>query len=111
MYTEITMRAFCTSLMAMLVVVALFWGNCYSCPQMMLSSANHGCCHRTNAPKTECRSQSLRDFVKAEKAAPVPVLPVAAVIPAPLVVVATAVAEAAPRPVILSPTEAVPLRI
>ena len=77
------MRAFYTSLMAVLVVVALFWGNCYSCPQLLLAAAQHGCCHRSKAPKSECSTQSLQSFVKAEKDAPVSIAPVAVAAIAP----------------------------
>ena len=61
--------------MAALVTVALFWGNCLSCPQVMLSlqknKASHDCCKRgqKTAPKS-CASQGLQHFVKAEAAAP-----------------------------------------
>jgi hypothetical protein len=69
--------------MAVLIVVALFWGNCFSCPQVLLA-AQHGCCHRNKAPKTECTSQGLQNFVKAEKASPDAVAPtVAAIIEPP----------------------------
>ncbi len=78
------MRTVCTSVMAVLVVVALFWGNCFSCPQVLLSSAQHGCCHRTKAHKTDCNNQGLQNFVKAEKAAPVSSLPVTTALAAPL---------------------------
>jgi hypothetical protein len=60
--------------MATLIVAALFFGNCLSCPQMLLAMAGqhpgHGCCHHP-APKIDCHSQSLSHFVKAQgQAAP-----------------------------------------
>ena len=71
------MRAFCNSLMAALVVVALFWGNCFSCPQMLLQAMQkqaHSCCHKktqTPAPaKVDCQSQGLQTFLKADQGAP-----------------------------------------
>jgi hypothetical protein len=64
------MRAFSSSIMAALVVVALFWGNCFSCPQMFFSqkaTKSHGCCKRTQQPAPEaCSTQSIHHFVKAE---------------------------------------------
>jgi hypothetical protein len=60
--------------MAALVVVALFWGNCLSCPEMILAAAArqpaHSCCHRTKPACTDCHSQGLRHFVKADPQAP-----------------------------------------
>ena len=32
------MRALANSLLAVLVLVALFWGNCFSCPQLLIAS-------------------------------------------------------------------------
>jgi hypothetical protein len=67
--------------MAALVVVALFWGNCFSCPQMWLAAtahqAPHSCCHHKQTAKVECQSQALRHFVKAEPAGQAPALAVA----------------------------------
>jgi len=64
------MGAVFNSLMAALVVVALFWGNCYSCPQILLAAQKHHCCPHGKADPGECKTQGLRHFVKAEKAAP-----------------------------------------
>jgi hypothetical protein len=54
--------------MAALIVVALFWGNCLSCPQMLLAVAAHqpahNCCHRTKSAGTSCQSQGLQHFLK-----------------------------------------------
>jgi hypothetical protein len=68
------MRAVSSSMMAALVMVALFWGNCLSCPQVLLSlqkhKASHDCCKRGQKPVAKtCSSQGLQHFVKAEPAA------------------------------------------
>jgi len=78
------MRALGTSLMALLIVAALFWGNCFSCPQLLLASS-HGCCHHSKAPKDDCKTQDLRSFVKAEKSAPVAIVTQTALSIVPLV--------------------------
>jgi hypothetical protein len=67
---DFEMRTFSTSIMALLIIAALFWGNCYSCPQLLLAAQKHGCCPRTRSAKTECQTQGLKNFVKAEKSAP-----------------------------------------
>src|SRR5262249_23613020 len=36
-YNRASMRTLSSSIMAALVVVALFWGNCFSCPQALLA--------------------------------------------------------------------------
>jgi len=63
------MQRVCSSLMAALIVVALFWGNCLSCPQMLLAAAAHqpahSCCHPTKSAGTTCQSQGLQHFLKA----------------------------------------------
>ena len=105
------MRAFYTSVMALLVVAALFWGNCYSCPQVLLAAASHGCCHRSKVPKTDCQTQGLRNFVKAEKAAPVSGMPVVVAGIAPPVQAEAANLASVPLPAVFSPTLAIPLRI
>ena len=62
------MRAVFNSLMAALVVVALFWGNCFSCPQVLLAAQKHSCCPHGKADPSQCKTQGLRNFVEAEKA-------------------------------------------
>ena len=69
-YNKTSMRAFSTSIMALLVVAALFWGNCFSCPQLLLAAQKHGCCPHTKRTTSECQTQGLKNFVKAEKSAP-----------------------------------------
>ena len=74
------MRAFSTAAMAALVIVALFWGNCLSCPQVLNA---HTCCHKSKAP-AKCDTQSLQHFVKTDSTAPAPVLEAAAAVEAPV---------------------------
>jgi hypothetical protein len=74
------MRAALNSIMAVVIVAALFWGNCYSCPQMLLAQQRHGCCPHGKTTRSECQTQVLKTFVKAEKgseAGPAVVVPVA----------------------------------
>ena len=86
------MRTVSNSMMAALVVAALFWGNCFSCPQVLLALKTHqpahGCCHRTKQTSTGCNTQSLQHFVKADPATPAPALPVVASVAEPAPVVA-----------------------
>lgn len=64
--------------MTALMVVALFWGNCLSCPQLLTEASAHNCCHHKNhqpAAKVDCQSQSLQHFVQTDKSeAPAPAL-------------------------------------
>jgi hypothetical protein len=97
--------------MPVLALAALLWGNCLSCPRMMLARASqrssHGCCkHPKSFQCTDCQ-QHLRQFVVGQSDAPVPVLPVtAAVRPSPVPL--PALAEA-PVPVELAASP--PLRL
>jgi hypothetical protein len=59
------MRAVSTSFLAALIVAALFWGNCLTCPQAISASA-HSCCPHGKKAGSECRTQVMRQFVKAE---------------------------------------------
>ncbi len=67
MYYSIKMRAAFNSLMVALVVTALFWGNCFSCPQILLAAQKHHCCPHGKTGSSECKTQGLRNFVKAEQ--------------------------------------------
>jgi hypothetical protein len=55
---------------AVLAVIALFFGNCLTCPQM---AASHNCCHGNqrchhNQPVTQvCQAPALNHFVKVDK--------------------------------------------
>lgn len=70
------MRQASNFLMAMLIVAALFFGNCLSCPQVMMGLASHqpghGCCHHRSA-RIDCHSQALSHFVKAQNGNAAPV--------------------------------------
>lgn len=77
------MRTISSTFMAALMVAALFWGNCLSCPQMLLSLTTHqpahSCCHKTKSPPTNCSTQDLRNFAKADAAgAAAPTAPIVA---------------------------------
>jgi hypothetical protein len=112
MYYESEMRALCNSLMAVLVVVALFWGNCFSCPQILLAAQRHHCCPHSKSGANDCQTQGLRNFVKAEKATQS--LPVAATVsitairPATTSLIATLIVPAPPE---YTPPDSLPLRI
>ena len=76
------MRTFCNSLLAALIIAALFWGNCFSCPQILLA-AKHSCCHKNKQPSAGCQTQVLKQFVKAETHTPAPPI-VAGILPVPM---------------------------
>jgi hypothetical protein len=71
-------------MMAALVVVALFWGNCFSCPQVILAFRTHhdghGCCHKTKTAAPGCESQSLQNFVKSDPGVHAPVFELAGIV-------------------------------
>ena len=97
------MRRVSSSLMAALIVAALFWGNCLSCPQMLLTAAHqpaHSCCHRTKSTATSCQSQGLQHFLKA---APEMQTPAVAVV----VAMAPAIAVSQPQGALVAPVEVV----
>jgi hypothetical protein len=75
------MRTCSTSLMVLLVVAALFFGNCFSCPQMLLGSQSrqpqHNCCPRPQPVSASCQAQGMQHFVKADSGAQPVILPVA----------------------------------
>ena len=70
------MRQFSIPFMAALVIAALFLGNCFTCPQLLLAFGAHGCCHHSKPIKAECQSQGLKNFVKADSGTHVPSLAV-----------------------------------
>jgi hypothetical protein len=81
------MRAVSNSFLAALVVVALFWGNCFSCPQLLLALAQqtpaHACCHHQKTSAPHCETQSLSSFVQAaDTHVPAPVPAALAPVPA-----------------------------
>ena len=106
------MRAFLNSLMAVLVVTALFWGNCFSCPQILLAAQKHGCCPHGKADQKECKTQGLRNFVKADPVVKVVPVVVQAAVPAALVPAGYWVAIRPTPPIqVFSPPDLLPLRI
>jgi hypothetical protein len=106
------MRAAFNSLMVALVVVALFWGNCFSCPQILLAAQRHHCCPHGKADPNECRTQGLRNFVKAEKATQIaPAAVVTAAIEAPLATTSLSATPVPPAPPEYTPPDVLPLRI
>jgi hypothetical protein len=111
-YHKIEMRAVFNSLMSALVVVALFWGNCFSCPQILLAAQKHHCCPHGKSDPSECKTQGLRNFVKADKATPTVPAPVATVTIAPPPTTprlsTTLVVPASPE---YTPPDLLPLRI
>jgi hypothetical protein len=74
------MRTFSTSLMVLLVVAALFFGNCFSCPQMLLAwqshQPRHNCCPGPQPASASCQTQGMQHFVKAGSAAQPIIVPV-----------------------------------
>jgi hypothetical protein len=111
-YNQTEMRAVFNSLMVALVVVALFWGNCFSCPQILLAAQRHSCCPHGKADPKECQTQGLRNFVKAEKAAQtVPAVTAVAAIAAPLGTASLSATLVLPAPPEYTPPDVLPLRI
>lgn len=80
------MRVISSSIRAALIIAALFLGNCFTCPQALIAQT-HRCCHKNKQGSTTCRTQALRQFVKADPAphgAPsMAVVPVETVAPVP----------------------------
>lgn len=96
--------------MAALIIAALFWGNCFSCPQLLLAAQKHGCCPHTKSSKTECQTQGLKTFVKSEKS--IPAIQIAtAVIEAPAQASEFDIPLLAPRITDHGHTDNLPLRI
>ena len=89
-------------MMAALIVVALFWGNCLSCPQMLLAAAAHqpahNCCHKTKSAGTSCQSQGLQLFLKAGPEVRTPAVAVVAAL-------APAIAVSLPQGALVAPVE------
>ncbi|HJT86275.1 MAG TPA: hypothetical protein VJ732_00430 [Bryobacteraceae bacterium] len=81
------MRALSSAVMAIVVTIALFWGNCFSCPQLLLAlhehQPAHQCCHKTSTTPAGCQLQVLGHFVKADIGAHAPPVAVLARVPAP----------------------------
>jgi hypothetical protein len=107
------MRAAFNSLMVALVVVALFWGNCFSCPQILLAAQKHHCCPHGKSDHGECKTQGLRNFVKAESTTHiVPAVTTVAVMAAPLLpAMSLSATLVIPAPLEYTPPDVLPLRI
>jgi|SRR5579871_1127397 len=101
------MRVFSNSIMAVLIVAALFWGNCFSCPQMLAAQA-HQCCHHTKTPKAACQQQNLKSFVKAGTTSSAAPAASRILETPPLVVTASA---ASPKPVTVESDPPAPLSL
>jgi len=95
------MRIFSSTVMAVLMIAVLFWGNCFSCPQLLLAQPAHPCCPHTKSPAKDCNSKSLQHFVKADSGDhALPAAVIGAVVPNTAAQFATETSE----PVTLSPT-------
>src|ERR1051326_1837589 len=74
------MRTIASSIMATLVITALFWGNCFSCPQLLLGlrahQPSHGCCHKTKQASSNCDTRALQHFVKSDPGSHAPAVAV-----------------------------------
>lgn len=107
------MRTISSSILAALVVVALFWGNCFSCPQTLLAlklhQPSHGCCHRSKQAPQTCQTQVLRHFVKDSQKTVVPSVRVTAqpAVPSQVVVISR---EFAPLPAVHTPPDLLALQ-
>lgn len=96
--------------MALLIIAALFWGNCFSCPQLLLAAQKHGCCPHSKSGKTECQTQGVKNFIEVEKSTPAVITTAALVdLPAP----ASEFAMPLPAPSLSdhAPPDILPLRI
>jgi hypothetical protein len=94
-----------------LVVTALFWGNCFSCPQILLAAQRHHCCPHGKADPTECKTQGLRNFVKAEQPAQIAPPAVVAAVQPRMAAMPLSAQTTAPVPAIYTPPDLLSLRI
>jgi hypothetical protein len=98
--------------MAALVVLALFSGNCFSCPQILLAAHTHSCCPHGKADPGECKTQALRSFVKAEQSAPIAPAPVVrAAVQAELAALPLIAPVVVSAPALYTAPDSLPLRI
>jgi len=74
------MRKFAILAMVLLAAAALFWGNCLTCPQMLLASHQpaHPCCPNPHPGSVHCTTHEMQHFVKADAGAPAPTVPTVA---------------------------------
>ena len=112
MYDGIKMRAVLNSLMAALVVTALFLGNCFSCPQVLLAAQRHHCCPHSKSAPSECKTQGLSNFVKAEQTIQsAPAIVIHQVVAVRLAPECLSAMLAVPAPSLYTPPDFLPLRI
>ena len=68
--------------MVALALLAMLWGNCLSCPEILAGAvshqAAHSCCPKPQPASASCHTQGMQHFVKAET--PAPVVPYVAVL-------------------------------
>jgi hypothetical protein len=84
------MRLVSNACLSFLLLAALVWGNCWSCPQVLLSlghAPSHDCCKHS---RIDCQSVALKHFVKSDPALKAP---------APAAAPQAAAAEARPQAV------------
>jgi hypothetical protein len=111
------MKTVSSSLMGLLVVAALFFGNCFSCPQMLLAQQSHqpyhSCCHKPKPACTSCQAQGMQHFVKAGDHAAQPlIVPTAAgLIAAPTLIAQPNASSPVPSPSGHAPPGVLSLRI
>lgn len=94
-------------------MLALFWGNCFSCPQVLISlathKASHECCKRGQKPAMKtCDTQGLRHFVKtdpADSAQPAPDATPLQAVAAPVAVVSLVLPVAAATETVHAPPD------
>jgi len=88
------MRAVINSLLAFLLLVALFCGNCFCCVQV----PSHSCCEHSGqqpvSSPTNCRSIALRHFVTTN---PAPQAQFHVLANAPMAVAGTPISPPAPK--------------
>ena len=94
------MRVIASSLRAALIIAALFWGNCLTCPQAWMSQSpqRHQCCHKHQQDSATCQTHALQQFVKADPVRYAPVLAAPAIVAVAPSLTLAAVSESACLP-------------
>ena len=77
---EVLMKRWSSWLMAALMVAALFWGNCLSCPKMLLAGS-HSCCKHSKPISGQRCDRHLQQFVKSDSAPQTAAVPMVAALP------------------------------
>src|SRR5664279_4324799 len=58
--------------MVALAIVAMLWGNCFSCPEMLASRQQaHSCCPKPQSDPAKCHTQGMQHFVTAGTHTPI----------------------------------------